>query len=254
MDPGLRTPLIESFRRGEVARDIRMLAARGAIASSPLEQVALLVLLDADPDEEIAAAARATIDALPARSVAGFLARGDVTEEIRQFFAARGIVPDRSSGDASRADEQPLVESDEDAPPVVPENTPVTSLPIMDRMKLALKGTREQRAVLIRDPNKIVSAAVLSSPKLTESEIEAFARMGNVSEDVLRTIGMNRTWTRNYSVMSALARNPKTPPAISLGLVARLNARDMKVLSTDRNVPEAVRIAARKFLTKAKGH
>jgi hypothetical protein len=121
-------------------------------------------------------------------------------------------------------------------------------------MKLALKGTREQRSVLVRDPNRIVAAAVLSSPKLTEAEVESFARMANVSEDVLRTIGMNRTWTRNYVVIAALARNPKTPPAISLGLVGRLNERDIKGLSTDRNVPEAVRLAARKFLVKAKGH
>jgi hypothetical protein len=124
---------------------------------------------------------------------------------------------------------------------------------ILDRMKLAMKGTREQRQTLIRDPNRMVSAAVLSSPKLTESEIEGFARMANVSEDVLRTIGMNRTWTKNYGVISALARNPKTPPALSLNIVGRLNERDIKGITVDRNVPEALRIAARKFLVKAKG-
>jgi hypothetical protein len=121
----------------------------------------------------------------------------------------------------------------------------------MERRKLALRGTREQRAALIRDPNKLVAAAVLSSPKLTESEVESFARMGNVSEEVLRIIGRTRAWMKNYAIMSALARNSKTPPAISLRLVPQLNARDIKMLSVDRNVPEALRIAARKFLVAA---
>jgi hypothetical protein len=111
-----------------------------------------------------------------------------------------------------------------------------------------MRGSREQRSVLVRDPNRLVAAAVLSSPKLTETEIEAFARMVNVSDEVLRTIGTARTWTRNYGVVTALARNPKTPPAISMPLVGRLNERDLRLLAVDRNVPEGVRLAARKLV------
>jgi hypothetical protein len=77
--------------------------------------------------------------------------------------------------------------------------------------------------------------------------VEAFAKMGNVSEDVLRTIAMNRSWAKNYGVIAGLTRNPKTPPGISMQMVQRLNERDLKMLAIDRNVPEAVRLAARKF-------
>ena len=96
----------------------------------------------------------------------------------------------------------------------------MSALPIADRLKLAIKGTREQRAQLIRDSNRIVATAVLTSPKLTESEVEAFAKMGNVSEDVLRIIGTNRAWLKNYGIVHAVTRNPKTPPAISMQLHA----------------------------------
>ena len=72
-----------------------------------------------------------------------------------------------------------------------------------------MKGTREQRAQLDSRPNKMVATAVLSSPKVTEAEIEAFAKMGNVSEDVLRVIGTNRTWLKNYGVMLGLAQEPE---------------------------------------------
>jgi hypothetical protein len=110
------------------------------------------------------------------------------------------------------------------------------------------RGTREQRTVLIRDPNKLVASSVLSSPKLTDSEVETFARMGNISEDVLRIIGTNRGWTKNYGVAAALTRNPKTPPTVSMTLVSRLNERDLKQISSDRNIPEGLRIAARKLM------
>jgi hypothetical protein len=255
MDPGIRTPLLDLFRNENVPRDIRMVAARGAMAARQLEQVALLVLLHDDPESDVAGTARQTIESLPHRALAGFLARADVPAEIRRFFASRGVDPDPSA--PAPDDDEPMTTAAAAAAeeePEVDEKTPISTLPVISRMKLALKGTREQRSVLVRDPNRIVAAAVLSSPKLTDAEVESFARMANVSEDVLRTIGMNRTWTRNYVVIAALARNPKTPPAISLGLVGRLNERDIKGLSTDRNVPEAVRLAARKFLVKAKGH
>jgi hypothetical protein len=250
MDPGLRTPLIDFFRRGEIARDIRLLAARGAMAPRALEQLALLVLLADDQDAEIAEAARGTITELPERALTSFLARSDVPGEIVRFFGERGIRP--AANPDPIPEDEPLLDTDAGDEPVKERDAPITSLPVIDRMKLAMKGTREQRQVLIRDPNKMVSAAVLSSPKLTETEIESFARMANVAEEVLRTIGLNRSWTKNYSVISALARNPKTPPAVSLGLVGRLNERDIKGLSIDRNVPEALRLAARKFLVKEK--
>ena len=249
MDPGIRSPLIDLFRRGDAARDVRLLAAQGALAPRELDQLALLMLLTSDTDTEIATSANATLDRLPLESLRMFLARADVPSEIREFFAARnvmpatGVLPSRD-GDT---DHQSDADEDEDA-----EDDPqvLTSLPIVERMKLATKGTRSQRAQLIRDSNKIVAAAVLSSPKLTESEVEAFAKMANVAEEVLRAIAINRTWMKNYGVVAGLTRNPKTPPGISMQLVQRLNERDLKMLTTDRNVPEAVRLSAKKFLRK----
>src|SRR5262249_50251588 len=107
---------------------------------------------------------------------------------------------------------------------------------------------REERAILIRDPNRIVSSAVLGSPKLTDAEIESFAGMKNVSDQVLREIGRNKEWVKRYSVLSNLVRNPRTPIAISMTLVSRLNPRDMKSVSVDKNVSEAIRKQALKFV------
>jgi hypothetical protein len=113
-------------------------------------------------------------------------------------------------------------------------------------MSRATKGTREERAILIRDPNKIVAVAVMSSPKLTEAEVEAIAKMSNVSDEILRIVAHNRNWMKSYAIVSALVKNPKTPLALSMNLMNRLNEKDMRMLSTNRNVPEVLRTTARK--------
>jgi hypothetical protein len=117
-----------------------------------------------------------------------------------------------------------------------------------EKLITALKGSREERAILIRDPNRIVSTAVLGSPKVTEAEIEAFSAMKNVSDQTLREIARHRDWTKRYTVVSNLVRNPRTPIGIALTLVSRLNPRDLKGITVDRNVPEAVRKHAQKFV------
>ena len=107
MDPGYRSPLIDLFRRGEAARDVRMLAAEGVLAPRAHEQLALLVLLSDDPDPDVAQHANATIGSLPVEALRGFLARSDVPKEIVQFFAGRGIEP--GAAPAASADE-PLLD------------------------------------------------------------------------------------------------------------------------------------------------
>jgi hypothetical protein len=249
------TPLLDFFRRGEVAHDIRLLAARGALAPRAHEQLGLLVLLVTDPDPEIVSAAEATLAGIPRQSLAGFLARADVPAETRAFFAARGIEP---AAAPSGETDQPLIDIGPDAgaadAPAAADGEDeqktatlrIAGLSVAQRVSLAMKGSREERTILIRDPNKIVAAAVLSSPKLTETEVEAIAKMANVSEDVLRIIGHTRAWVKNYTVMLALTKNPKTPVAMSMNFLPRLNDKDLRTLSTDRNVPEILRVTARK--------
>ena len=122
----------------------------------------------------------------------------------------------------------------------------LSEMNVPQKMARATKGTREERAILIRDPNKLIAVAVLSSPKLTDSEVESIAKMSSVSDEILRIISTNRNWMKNYVVASALARNPKTPLAISMHLLNRLNEKDLRTLSTNRNVPEVLRMSARK--------
>jgi len=255
------SPLLEFFKRGEVARDVRLQAARGALAPRAHEQLGILVLLLDDGDEEIRATATQTLDRIPQGALSRFLARADAPAALREFFAGRGIQPAESAaadGSATGDDDAPLVVAADDADDDIgaDENETADSvtqrlakMTFPQRLKAAVKGTREMRLILIRDPNKMIAAAVLSSPKLSEPEVESISRMANVSEDVLRSIAMNRSWTKNYSVVVGLTKNPKTPLGLSMNLMQRLADRDLTQLSVDRNVPEALRVAARKRLS-----
>jgi hypothetical protein len=256
MDPGYRSPLIDMFRR-EGSRETRLLAAQGELGAAAHDQLALLMMLIDDADPDVAMTALSTVQRLPQEPLRAFLARPDVPSEIREFFAGMGITPaEVAAADASSpltgddGEEEEEAEQEETKEGSKAEPKILAGLPIKKKIKLASKGTREQRAQLIRDPNKLVAGAVLSSPKLTDAEVESFAKMANVAEEVLRVIGTNRTWLKNYGVILGLVKNPKTPPAISMQLLQRINERDMKMLAVDRNVPEALRLAARKYIVK----
>jgi hypothetical protein len=250
------TPILDFFKRGEAARDVRMLAAQGTLAPRAHEQLAILILLLDDPDPEIRSTADQTLNKIPEEALKGFLARSDVSLDTREFFADRGVFPaeipsievDEPLIDVEAGDpELPVADEGEGGRQGVAEQLAKMSFP--QRLKAAVKGTKEMRAILVRDPNKLISVSVLSSPKLTENEVEAFSRMANVSDDVLRIIGKNRAWTKNYSVIVGLTKNPKTPVAMSMNFLSRLSARDLGLLAVDRNVAEPVRIAAKKKLS-----
>lgn len=116
-----------------------------------------------------------------------------------------------------------------------------------DRIKYAMKGDREVRGILIRDPNRIVSEAVIKNPKITDQEIEKITAMRTITGDILRQIGINRQWLRSYGIIHNLARNPRTPMPIIMGIIPRLMPKDLKSLGQNRNVPDAVRQQANRL-------
>jgi len=124
----------------------------------------------------------------------------------------------------------------------------LATMTVIERMTLALKGGREERSALIRDPNKMVSRAVLQSPRLTDQEVENFSAMANLSDEILRTISLNRNFAKNYSIVRNLVNNPKTPMDVSLHFLPRLITTDLKKLTMNKNVADTVRSMATKMI------
>jgi hypothetical protein len=120
------------------------------------------------------------------------------------------------------------------------------------KIKLALSGSKEARSLLIRESNKQIATAVLENPRITDGEIDFFAKSTNLSEEIMRKIGTNSEWTKRYNVAQALVHNPKCPPGIAVGFVTRMNDKDLGLLEKSRNVSEAVRSAARGLVARKK--
>jgi hypothetical protein len=110
-----------------------------------------------------------------------------------------------------------------------------------DRMKLAMKGDREARGILVRDSNRVVASAVINNPRITDQEVENIAAMRTVTDEVLRLISMNRSWARSYPIIHNLVRNPRTPIPTVMGILPRIRTKDLVNLSQNRNVSDAIR-------------
>jgi len=122
-----------------------------------------------------------------------------------------------------------------------------------DRMKLAMKGDREARSILIRDANKVVSSAVINNPRITDHEVENISAMRTVADEVLRLIALNRTWARSYPIIHSLARNPRTPIPTAMNILPRIRTKDLLNLAQNRNVSEAVRRQAHRLTSTRSG-
>lgn len=159
----------------------------------------------------------------------------------------------KAAGEAAEAAEE-LEEAKEEIPLSEDEKKSLfarlQNMTVAERVRMAYRGNKEERLFLIRDNNRLVTAAVLRSPKTREADAETIANMKSVSEDVLRSIAFRREWLRKYSIMVALVRNPRSPIDVTIGLVPRLSQRDQKMLASDRNVPEVVRTTAKRIVSR----
>jgi len=126
----------------------------------------------------------------------------------------------------------------------------IASMNVADKIKMALLGNKEARGILVKDSNKIVAGAVLSSPKLTDQEVDEISRSRSVSDEIIRQIASSNEWTRNYNTKVNLVNNPKTPVPISIRFLNFLSKRDIHLISKSKNVPSPVASAARKLIQK----
>jgi len=122
------------------------------------------------------------------------------------------------------------------------------NMSVHERIICALRGSREERAILVNSRNRLIQRSVLACPKLSDSEIEQFAASRSVAQEVIKQIADNRRWLRQYGVIMALAMNPKTPVYTAKSILPRLTYRDKMRVSRDRNLPPVTRQIATKLL------
>lgn len=129
----------------------------------------------------------------------------------------------------------------------------IQKMSIAQKIKLASKGNKQARGLLVRSPNKQISGAVMRNPRMTEDEVEFLVKNKSTSEHIFREVALNKEWMKSYTIISAMAKNPKTPLDITMGLVGRLMAQDVEYIARSKEVPATLRqTAARIVEQKAK--
>ena len=126
----------------------------------------------------------------------------------------------------------------------------IQALPVSEKIKLAQTGSRELRALLLKDNNSQVQDAVISSPRITEVEIVIFAGSAKIGSALIGKIAANPDWLKNYQLRLALVNNPKTPLSLALKLVSTLRDSDLTNLAKSKVLPEEVVVAAEKTLAQ----
>lgn len=147
-----------------------------------------------------------------------------------------------------------LTESAEEAR-IEPESlySRVQAMSVAEKVKLALKGNKDARTILVRSSNKMVMRMVLQNPRITEEEILMLAKNRNVDDEVLRIIAANRDWTSSYALRAALVENAKTPIPAALRFLSTLQMREIRNLAKSKNVPTIISAQAKKLLFAREG-
>lgn len=165
-----------------------------------------------------------------------------ITEEVREVIASEVT------------SETPGEEEEEEALEELVQDRSLTTLQrinlmsVSERVKLALTGSKGERMILIKDSNKMVSQAVVESPKIGEEEIILIVRNRSVGRDIIGRVAQNREWTKNYNLIVELVNNPKTPVKNALGFIKKLHERDLKMLKSNKNASPVIRNLAMNFI------
>lgn len=123
---------------------------------------------------------------------------------------------------------------------------------IAEKIKMALSGDKEWRAILIKDANKLVSGSVIKNPRITEAEIHALVKAGVQNDEIMRLICSNKEWIKNYKIRKALVENPRTPVQNALRYLATLGVKDVAGYAKSKNISSVISTQAKRMMLSKK--
>lgn len=234
--------IVESILGAEAARKLKR---GGEIAPAPAEEAPPTELVVPAPEQPAATAEVAPTPGAEPKVVTTFVFGEEVREEGLDEEDFVGLIAETEGREASEdiaADGAPQVDK------TAALWKKVAQMSVAQKVRAALLGSGEVRALLIRDTRRLVYMSVLKSPRLNDKEIALYARSRNLNEEIIRAIAFNRDWTKNYGVRLALAGNPKCPPNQAMTFLRTLMNRDVKHLSQSKDVPGFISRGAKQLM------
>jgi len=124
----------------------------------------------------------------------------------------------------------------------------IKNLSVNEKMILAPKANKNERAILIRDGNSSVMRMIIRNPRIGDNEIARIARDISTPADVLDQIGKNRKWIQNQEVRLAIVKNPRTPTPLALRQLPFLPPKDISALAKSQHVKDSIKREALKLV------
>jgi hypothetical protein len=192
-------------------------------------------------------------------------------DRLASFLRMNGIVLEGESAELSLAEIEAILKTSEDPAEAIPmeflednQDEPaekvrqsvfqyIQSINTGKKIKLALKGNKEARAILIKDSNKVISSAVIKNPRITDGEIHNVCQNKSINDEILRLVCMKPDWVKHYSIQLALANNPKTPFQLALRFARMLTIGDLKKLGMNKNANGQIQKISKELYENKRG-
>ena len=130
----------------------------------------------------------------------------------------------------------------------------IGKMSISQKVRTATLGSKSDRDYLVRDNNRLVHMAAVTSPKVQPADIMAWSGNKALPENIIMYIGTNGKYRRNYKILVNIVNNPKAPLRLTSGLINTLSKADLAKVQKNRNLAPAIqRLAKSLGEQRAKG-
>lgn len=101
----------------------------------------------------------------------------------------------------------------------------------MEKLLLAVKADRSERAILAQDNDPRVLLSLLRNPRLTVDEVVRVAKSSFLNFQIADVIVKASQWMGSLDVRVALIHNPKTPPAFAMRILPTLPEGEIRAIA-----------------------
>ncbi len=280
------SPAVAQYGRPGTPAETRLAGCAAASGLLPYERITLLFCLSKDPDSAVKSTAIQQLGMLPEDVIDVYSASSDahpvVLDMLSRLTLARSSIADVPPDQADvpgqseipaedledveadqTPDEEAVVEDDEEEEngdesfdvqdeEFLSKYKMAQLMGIGEKIKMALSGDKEWRAILVKDANKLVSGSVIKNPRITEAEVLALIKSGIQNDEIMRLICANKEWIKNYNIRKALISNSRTPVQNAMRYLDSMGEKDLASFAKSKNISSVVSTMAKRILLNKK--
>ena len=270
------SPVVAAYVRPGTAPEVRLAACTAAGSMAAADRLMLLFCLSKDAEQSVRAAALSCLKDLPEDAITAYIESDTphplVIDSLRllcNHYPAEAItapasaviegveVRDALPGQLDQ-DEEPA-EEEEEEPAVNEDDEEFLSkyktaqlMGIGEKIKMALSGDKEWRAILVKDANKLVSGSVIKNPRITEGEVLTLVKAGIQNDEIMRLICANKEWIKSYKIRKALIENNRTPVQNAMRYLGTMGEKDLSSFAKSKNISSVISTMAKRLLLNKK--